>query len=65
MKFLFIILMLSTFVFAKSSGVRGYAKKNGTYVKPHWKSSSNSTKLDNYSNKGNANPFNGKKGNKK
>lgn len=42
--------------------VRGYTKKNGTYVAPHYKSSPNKSKFDNYSTKGNINPFNGKKG---
>jgi len=42
--------------------VRGYFKKSGTYVAPHYKSTSNRTKLDNYSTKGNSNPFTGKKG---
>lgn len=42
--------------------VKGYTKKNGTYVAPHLKSSPNKSKLDNFSAKGNINPFNGKKG---
>lgn len=42
--------------------VKGYTKKNGTYVAPHYKSSPNKSKFDNYSTKGNINPFTGKKG---
>ncbi len=41
---------------------RGYLKKSGTYVMPHFKSNSNSFKWDNWSSKGNTNPFTGKKG---
>lgn len=42
--------------------VKGYTKKNGTYVAPHVRSSPNGTKSDNYSTKGNVNPYTGKKG---
>lgn len=42
--------------------VKGYTKKDGTYVAPHHKSSPNSRKDDNYSSKGNVNPYTGKKG---
>jgi len=42
--------------------VRGYTKRNGTYVKPHYRTPPNATKLDNWSTKGNVNPFTGKPG---
>ncbi len=42
--------------------VKGYYKKNGTYVEPHYRSSPNSTPNDNYSTKGNINPYTGKEG---
>jgi hypothetical protein len=41
---------------------KGYVKKNGTYVAPAYKTKPNKTKADNYSTKGNTNPFTGKKG---
>ena len=44
--------------------VEGYTKKDGTYVAPHYRSSPNSTTLDNYSTKGNVNPYTGKVGTK-
>lgn len=44
--------------------VNGYYKKNGTYVQPYYRSNPNSTKLDNYSTKGNINPYTGKIGTK-
>lgn len=42
--------------------VRGYYRKDGTYVQPHYRSSPNSTTLDNWSTKGNVNPYTGKQG---
>ena len=44
--------------------VRGYTKKNGAYVQPHMRTAPNGTKKDNYSTKGNINPYTGKKGTK-
>jgi hypothetical protein len=44
--------------------VRGYVKKDGTYVAPHERTAPNSTTLDNYSTKGNINPYTGKEGTK-
>lgn len=42
--------------------VKGYTKKNGAYVQPHYRSSPNRSKFDNWSTKGNYNPYTGKKG---
>lgn len=42
--------------------VKGYTKKSGTYVAPHLKQSPNKSKFDNFSTKGNINPYTGKKG---
>lgn len=44
--------------------VRGYVTKNGTYVEPHERTAPNSTTLDNYSTKGNINPYTGQEGTK-
>jgi len=48
--FLFAILFLlsSTLVFAGDVYVRGYYRKDGTYVRPHIRSSPNQYKYDNY-----------------
>jgi len=48
----------------KSHGVKGYVKKDGTYVAPHRATDPNKTKIDNYSTKGNTNPYTGKEGKK-
>lgn len=45
--------------------VKGYTKRDGTYVAPHYRSNPNSTKLDNWSTKGNINPYTGEAGTKK
>lgn len=43
--------------------VKGYYKSStGTYVSPSYRSSPNRSKLDNYSSKGNYNPYSGKSG---
>ena len=42
--------------------VRGYIRCNGTYVAPHYRSSPNSTTMDNWSTRGNVNPYTGRPG---
>jgi len=42
--------------------VDGYTRKDGTYVAPHYRSTPNSSKLDNYSTQGNSNPYTGQRG---
>jgi hypothetical protein len=63
------ILILVAFVLAigiSSAEARyqtGYYKPStGKYVSGHFKTNSNSTRWDNYSTKGNINPYTGKKG---
>lgn len=46
-----------------ASRVRGYYKPStGSYVMPHYRSSPNTSRFDNYSTKGNYNPYTGSKG---
>ncbi len=48
---------------ARTTSVKGYYKPStGRYVAPHYKTTPNQTKFDNFSTKGNFNPFTGKKG---
>jgi hypothetical protein len=47
-----------------STSVQGYTKKDGTYVAPHVRTTPNNSKYDNWSTKGNANPYTGKPGTK-
>lgn len=63
-------LLISVLVFAQTNTrthyVRGYTKRSsGTYVMPHRQTNPNHSKMDNYSTKGNNNPYTGKTGKKK
>ena len=49
---------------AQSHSVRGYYRKDGTYVAPHMQTNPNSTRLDNWSTRGNVNPHTGVEGTK-
>jgi hypothetical protein len=52
--------------FAKpgSHPVRGHVTKHGTYVPPHRATNPDSSKLNNWSTRGNVNPYTGKPGTK-
>lgn|GEM_PF-3614211 len=67
----FIIVFTTMFVLTASSAfaytrVKGYYKRSsGSYVMPHYRTSSDSYKWNNWSSRGNYNYFTGKKGYKK
>lgn len=42
--------------------VKGYTRKDGTYVQGHYRSDPNQYRYDNYSSQGNTNPYTGKNG---
>ena len=44
--------------------VRSYTRSNGTHVQPYQRTTPNSTQRDNFSAKGNKNPYTGKVGTK-
>lgn len=44
--------------------VRGFQRKNGTYVKPHYRSGPDGVKSNNWSTKGNVNSYTGRPGTK-
>lgn len=48
--------------YAASHRVGGYVKRNGAYVAPHRQTNPNRSRLDNYSTRGNVNPYTGKAG---
>ena len=66
-----LILLAATLLFSfavvtdAATRVRGYTRKNGTYVAPHYRSNTDSKKYNNYSSKGNYNPYTGKNGYKR
>lgn len=65
-----VALAITPMVMAKggSSGgshsVKGHTTKNGTYVQPHHATNRDDTKSNNWSHKGNVNPYTGKEGTK-
>lgn len=57
------VLFLSASAEARTTRVRGYLKSStGRYVAPHYKTTPNRSRFDNFSTKGNYNPYTGKKG---
>ena len=61
----FILLVSAQSVEAKTVSVKGYYKPStGSYVMPSYRTSPNKIKLDNYSARGNYNPYSGKMGTK-
>ena len=62
---LLILIPFTTIGQSRSSSdvyVKGYVRKNGTVVPGHYRSAPNNTNRDNFSTKGNINPYTGKKG---
>lgn len=47
---------------ANAGSVHGYYRSNGTYVVPHYRSNPDSTVTDNYTYRGNVNPYTGSTG---
>ena len=56
------LIVIGLGVNAKDTYVNGYYRSNGTYVAPHYRSSPNSSTWDNYSTRGNTNPYTGQRG---
>ena len=61
MKILILAFALAATSLAASAQqyVQGYTRADGTYVQGYYRSSPNNTKLDNYSTRGNVNPYTG------
>lgn len=66
MKILLIAVMLfftcQAVVQAYDTQVSGYYRQNGTYVQPYHRTAPNNNVYDNYSTKGNINPYTGQQG---
>ena len=60
-----ILLIAASPSFAKTVRVRSSVTKSGQYRSAHYRTSPNKTKIDNWSTKGNVNPYTGKKGTNK
>ncbi len=52
----------TSFIEARTIRVRGYTTRSGTYVNSYYRTSPNRYKFDNYSSKGNYNPYTGRTG---
>jgi hypothetical protein len=63
MRFLIATLLLASSLGASADQwVRGYTRQNGTYVQPHVRSNSDGYNWNNYSTRGNTNPYTGERG---
>ena len=62
--FVYISILASSPGFSNSVNVKGYTRKDGTYVQPSQRTAPNSTRNDNFSTRGNINPYTGKAGTK-
>jgi hypothetical protein len=61
-----VICFLITFSSAATDvHVKGYYKKDGTYIAPHYRSAPNATVIDNWSTYGNINPHTGEIGSRR
>jgi len=69
-----IVLMLAALAFGPalakgakggSHSVKGHYTKSGTYVQPHRATNPDGSKSNNWSQKGNVNPYTGKEGTKR
>lgn len=58
----FTVIALSGQNALASEYVHGYTRHDGTYVQPHYRSDSNGSAYDNYSTRGNSNPYTGERG---
>ena len=56
-----LVLFVSAPAFADSY-VNGYYRSNGTYVQGHYRSNADGNRYNNYSTRGNYNPYTGQKG---
>jgi len=64
-KFVGIALAIAATIPAFAQGshsVRGYTRKDGTYVAPHMQTNPDSSRTNNWSSRGNVNPYTGKIG---
>lgn len=62
---IFVIVTLVLVITAVANAdvyVRGYSRGNGTYVQPHYRSNPDGIRSNNWSTRGNVNPYTGKIG---
>lgn len=59
---IFVIVSITSALAHAQTHVRGYFRKNGTYVQPHWRSTADGNFYNNWSTYPNVNPYTGKRG---
>lgn len=59
---LFLLFVYVNGALAKQVRVKGYYRSNGTYVPPHYRTAPDRNPYNNWSTKGNVNPYTGKPG---
>lgn len=59
-----LVVVLGGLAVARDVAVKGYTKKDGTYVAPHYRSAPDGDTSNNWSTKGNVNPYTGQEGTK-
>lgn len=57
-----LILLASVSSYASDVFVHGYNRSNGTYVEPYHRSAPDASTFNNYSTRGNTNPYTGQSG---
>lgn len=62
--FLLLFFSIPSLVIAKDVYVKGYHRKDGSYVQPYYRTTPDMTKNNNYSTLGNRNPYTGEYGTK-
>lgn len=56
------IFLVAVPAFAGDVYVQGHYRSDGTYVQPHYQSAPNNSTYDNWSTRGNINPYTGEEG---
>jgi hypothetical protein len=59
------LVLAAETAFAGDQSVRGYYRQDGTYVAPYHRTTPNKNLYDNYSSRGNLNPWTGQQGSKR
>ncbi len=65
--FKYLLILFALFFFGAQPAladvyVNGYHRKDGTYVQPHYRSDPDGNRFNNFSTRGNVNPYTGKAG---
>ena len=59
---LVVAALASTAMAQRTVQVDGHVRKDGTYVPPHYRTAPDSSRMNNWSSQGNANPYTGQQG---